>query len=576
MLPDLRNREEIFLDVETTSFDDKVPALNPWEGHRIAGIAICAEGDASYIPVRHQHGENVPLDEARDWLAEVLATCGTWVNHNVKFDAHFVAHEGIAIPTLVDTVVLAKMIDSDARTHALKPLCRDIGLPMDEEVELKAWLKGAKTKDYGAAPADIVGRYAKMDVIGNRALYRHLLEQLPSDMEELWEMEKKLTNLLYRMEVRGLHTDRDECRREQVRSLRAMVEASDRIQELTGVELKNSPKCLFEILCVQLGLPILARTDNGSPSFDKAALKLYEGLPEVRFDERASGVIDALGTYREEAQFKGLFADSFIEKGPHLHPSYNQLVRTGRMSSSGPNSQQLNKRAKKLIVPKGAFFSTDASQVEFRVIAHYIQDEDVIRAYTDNADTDFHTWVAELCGVDRKPAKTMNFAMAYGAGKQKITQQLSQMLEVETDDPREFERLTQMRANEIFARYHERLPGVKRTSEKANASCRRKGYIRNVYGRRRHLPLSQTHKAFNSLVQGCAMDITKTKMVELDEFGARIVANVHDEILIDDDPKIINDPEWQREVLAILEGPTKIRVPIRWDWGTSEESWADA
>jgi DNA polymerase-1 len=599
-LPDLRGARTAFVDVETTSFSDTEKALNPWRGHRVAGVAVTVDDDprAWYAPMRHRLGPNLPVDAVTRWTRDILNTCSEWANHNVKFDAHFLEADGVTTTCgLSDTVVLAKMIDSDARTHSLKPICRDwLKMDMGEEVRLRAWLRGAKTEDYGAAPSDLVGEYACMDVLANRKLYRWLLERLPEDQRDLWQTERALTRVLLGMERRGMQIDERACRIEQVTSLRRMVDCADRIREATGVELVNSSQCMHEILCVQLGLPILARTDGGGPSFDKEALKLYAGHPEVVTDEEALAVLETLLEFRTESQFKGLFADSFLDKAVDgvLHPSYNQLVRTGRMSCSDPNSQQFNKRAKRLITPRGAFFSSDASQIEFRVIAHYIRDEDVIAAYAEDRRTDFHQWVADLCGIDRSPAKTINFAMAYGAGKKRITQELSGnkkiMEEVgsaidadETvraeDRAREYARRCELRAAEIYRDYHERLPGLKGTAERATDATRRRGWVRNLFGRRRHLPLVGAHKAFNSLVQGCAMDIIKRKMVELDDWldGAHLVANVHDEVLIEGPPEMIEDAAWQEHVLGILRAPVEgLRVPIEWDRGTSRRSWADA
>lgn len=601
-LPDLSGCADVFMDVETTSFDDDEMALNPWKGHRIAGVAVTVGADprAWYAPCRHQSGPNLDPEVVARWCGDILRTAGQWTNHNIKFDAHFLAADGVEISTtMADTVVLAKMIDSDARSHALKPLCRDwLNLEMGEEVRLKAWLRGAGSKDFGAAPSDLVGEYACVDVQANRKLYRWMRERLPEEAVELWYTERELTKVLFDMERAGLQIDERQCKIEQVKSLRRMVNCADRIRDEVGLELVNSPQCMHEILCVQLGLPVLARTESGGPSFDKHALKLYAGHPEVVTDERAREVLDTLLEYRTESQFKGLFADSFLDKAVDgvLHPSYNQLVRTGRMSCSDPNSQQFNKRAKRLITPRGGFFSTDASQIEFRVIAHYIRDEDVIAAYLEDRGTDFHQWVADLCGIDRSPAKTINFAMAYGAGKRRITQELSGnkkiMEEVgaaidadagvrSEDRAREYARRCERRATEIFRDYHERLPGLKATAERATDATKRRGWVRNAFGRKRHLPLVGAHKAFNSLVQGCAMDIIKNRMVALARhFGdgpERIVANVHDELLIEGPPEIVEDPAWQEDVLDILrESCGGIRVPIEWDKGTSRRSWADA
>jgi len=67
-------------------------------------------------------------------------------------------------------------------------------------------------------------------------------------------------------------------------------------------------------------------------------------------------------------------------------------------------------------------------------------------------------------------------------------------------------------------------------------------------------------------------------MVELHSMlkDVKMVANVHDELLLDGPKEVIESPQFQRMVMEVLEGPTKIKVPIKWDWGTSRETWADA
>ena len=51
-LPKFDDEEPLVVDVETTSFDDKVPALNPFKGHRICGTAVCTvDGKNSWYVV---------------------------------------------------------------------------------------------------------------------------------------------------------------------------------------------------------------------------------------------------------------------------------------------------------------------------------------------------------------------------------------------------------------------------------------------------------------------------------------------------------------------------------------------
>src|SRR6185295_2213935 len=214
---------------------------------------------------------------------------------------------------------------------------------------------------------------------------------------------------------------------EKLRCLRAMVEAAERVQALTGVELVDSNDCFQELFLAQLGLPVLGHTDTGSPSFEAEVMVLYRGHPRVLTDPRATEIVNLALQYRSESRFLSLFVQSFekfLDARGFIHPSYNQLIRTGRMSSSKPNSQQQNERSKALIIPDDdseAFLCSDASQIEFRMMVHYIQDQRALQAYAQDPRTDFHRWVAGLCGVERDPAKTLNFAMGYGAGRRRVT-----------------------------------------------------------------------------------------------------------------------------------------------------------
>jgi DNA polymerase-1 len=256
----------------------------------------------------------------------------------------------------------------------------------------------------------------------------------------------------------------------------------------------------------------------------------------------------------------------------------------------------MNKRAKALIIPKsGAFFVIDASQIEFRIIVHYINDARAIEAYRTDPKTDFHRWVAELTHMDRDPAKNVNFACAYGAGKTKVTRMLAanetvirevleEVAKLSLPDKERIEALalrTRARAEAMYSTYHSTLPGIRRTAKFADETARKRGYVFNAYGRRRKLPSNACHKAFNSLVQGCAMDFIKDRMIELDslaeEFGAPMVFNVHDELGFDGPPEVVESVEFQTAVVATAQVQSvPFRVPFLWTSGHSRNNWAEA
>jgi DNA polymerase-1 len=606
-LPRLQDHDTIYLDVETTTlgpkyFGDKERGgFHPYHGDRCCGLAITADDIA--------HGWYIPMSVFDDgvvglWLKSVLNSCRQWVNHNVKFDAHFVAEHFGFEPTcrFVDSLTMAKLIDTDRWNYGLKQLSREwLRIETPEQDRVLAYLKEAKSKDYGDVPDDILGEYAVADVLMNRWLYHYMLDHLPDQVRPVWETEQRLTRTLWKAERLGVCVDPLELKKEELVSTHKVIQLTEQFADLTGIQDFNSRSApqVMDFFVNQLGLPILSwkekRDERGnvtetSPTFDDDALQLYLQHPEVRGTEKQKAV-QLIRDLREEEQHLSLYIIPYqhLQVDGVLHPDFNQMVRTGRMSCSTPNMQQLNKRAKKFIHPHPgmAFVSCDYSQIEFRLIVHYIKDMDAIKAYNEDPDTDFHRWVAEVCHVKRSPAKNINFMMAFGGGKRKTQQMLEAnedvIAEMEEQHPGmdmdEFHLRVAARAREIYATYHERLPGIKYTSDRAQQACRRRGFVFNLYKRRRHLQPRFARKAFNSIIQSSAADLIKERTVAIDEAipDARFSLQVHDEDLFQVDVDRMYDESLLRSITDMLESPAaEISVPVRTSLGVSDRDWAEA
>lgn len=628
-LPDLSGAKELFLDIESTSFDDDKDGFWPYNGDRVCGIAVTIDDEpwAYYIPYRHRNEKspvpgNLPIEAVVEWI-QTLPVDADWINHNVKFDAHFMRQDGYEHRgRMIDTVVLAKLINSDRFDFGLKILCREwLGMDMEDVDLIADYLKqlgkgNKKCRDYARVPIDMLGEYAGMDVLGNRELYRHLCWKRPEQSAQIWEIEIQLTPVLYDMECEGMYANRHQIMRETITTTERILEIHDRILELTGCEYTDSNPHLFDLLCNQCALPVIEYTKpdkdgngGGNPSFNKDSLKAYSIHPSVTADPAIEELIQLIIEERRESHFKSLFLDTYLRlMTPEgcIHPSFNQLVRTGRMSCKQPNAQQLNKRAKNLILPPEGYdiLRADASQIEFRIIAHYIQDEPTIQAYISDPWTDFHGFIAEQTHVGRPAGKTLNFSMGYGAGKKNVTNTLTGdpdiMREVgnlvnllveegkleESRRDSEYRRLCAMRAEDAYKSYHLRLPNLKKVTKKAASNCRERGYVYNAFGRRRHLPKKASHKAFNSVVQGGAMDYIKTRMNALSprynkkmrDWGIKPFVNVHDELawfvpkgLLQRDPTVV---PYIASMLAHQD--VKFRIPFVWDMGFSEKNWNEA
>lgn len=608
----------LFKDAETRiRFDDPSEwnngGLYPYLGDRAAMWSVCFDDDgpAWSVPLRMRFSPNLPIESVVRWQRDLLAVATSWCNHNVKFDAHFAAADGVLFPEsceLEDTLTLAKLLDSDRYQHGLKPLSRDwLNYDTGGADRVRAFLDGfklprnKKCNDYAVVPSDILGFYACDDVLSTRELFRYCIKNLPEQVGPTWDMERKLTPVLWDMEYLGIRTDAMELKKAKLTSLIKQVKLATLVNELSGAEWADSAQFMFSLIVGKWGMPILSRNkETGNPSFDYHALLTYLQHPDIVLDPIKTQTLQAIMALRDEETFSSLFVDVFLEHADSkgfVHPTYNQLIRTGRMSCEKPNAQQFNAQAKHLCLtdaPELAFMDSDASQIEFRWIVHYIKDEEAIAAYQRDPKMDFHQWVADLIGIPRKPAKNFNFAQGYGAGERKIVTMLrgtpeiinavTESLNKEHIPPEEwrekFELSLTNQAKNIFNTYHERLPGIKKTSRYAAQVCAARGFIFNFYGRRRHLPAKAAHRAFNTLCQGGAMDMIKRRMIATSQRynsdlrcdGITLRANVHDALLHHGHPDALR--LHQPKILELLQyAEPGFRVPIYWESDIKVGRW---
>ncbi|MDR2946288.1 MAG: DNA polymerase I, partial [Candidatus Adiutrix sp.] len=232
-----------------------------------------------------------------------------------------------------------------------------------------------------------------------------------------------------------------------------------------------------------------------------------------------------------------------------VHTCYNQTqTATGRLSSSEPNLQNIPARGEEgrrirsaFIAPPGwAVISADYSQIELRVLAHFSQDETLLKAFAN--DEDIHTQTAaEIFGLPpeevtptlRREAKTINFGVVYGQGPFALGKQLG---------------IPQAQAKDFIERYFSRFPGVKRYMDETRETARATSLVSTWFGRRRWLRgLSGGYQsrqeaermAINTPIQGTAADLIKMAMLAVDARlarehpQARLIMQVHDELVVE-------------------------------------------
>ena len=590
----------LFLDTETTSFDPKKTSLDVWKNCWIAGIVFSWDDheDIYFVPVRYRASyseeHNVPVDTTIVYVNELFRRSHTWVNHNIKYDYHVLSREGYNVHNieLFDTLTQAKLIASDRFFYNEDSLAADWLEIADVDIHkqaMKPWIESSK--DWGEVPISKMFPYACHDVEKNRLLFKYIQTNLLKDFQQVSLTEQKVTRCLCRCEQVGLSVNVVDLLKEQFRCNAEMLKIMEEIRvEHNFVMRPNVNADCYQIFHKQYGLPVVGETDKGDPSYDKFALATLKQYPDAPVE-----LIDKCIEYRKLVSHNG-FMKSYTdhELDGRMHASYNQCVRTGRMSCSEPNMQQLNKEAKRFIQPPEGyvFLSFDFSAIEFRIIAHYLGQPEIIQAYQDDPDTDFHQWVADMCGVARKPAKNINFCMAFGGGKGRVLSMLSNNADVIEDihasSPEEFESLCRLRAEAIYNKYHSVLHRLRPLTGMAANRLKAHNFVKNAYGRHRHLPKKATYRALNSVIQSSAADCMKEAVVKtcplyntiLQKAGVEQVAYVHDEILFICPKQHIGDnyltePNPVIQEIAKCMLTDRFTVPLRVSASIGEKNWAD-
>lgn len=620
-LPVITGIENLYMDLETTSRDPKLKSLDPWRNCWVAGVAFTVDDcdTAWYIPVGHAQGRNMLRHRVIQYVSDLVRESKRWVNHNVKYDMHCLRNDfGIEPPNEVRcTVVSAKTLDSDryyAGGYGLDALTRAWLKRGDEDGKQKAALAPylVRNHDFGRIPIDVIGPYACQDAFLARDLDAYIEERMPKDCKFVHGIEQQMTLALYDMERRGLRVDPVELKKEQLRCTVRLTQIEDELAKLVGYEFNpSSTKDCEQLFCGHYGSPVLMWGDEegniGSAqetrkrahtaSFSIIALNRYrklENLPPT--------LVDLMLEYRHLSQYHSLFVLSYQELATQdgngrwaLHPSYNQAVKTFRMSCNNPNIQQASPAGWKLVHPDPgrAFIAMDEEQEELRIVAHYAKSGDAIRAYIEDPDIDYHKYVQDMCGgIMRSVAKAINFTMTYGGGKNRV---LNTMLRWGYDEMEKLlapnvdklidagkikleqragilELMMRKRAEEIWDTFNSALPEMINVRNDVARVFETRGFVRNLYGRRLGGPTRLSYIAFNKIVQSTAAEFFKDLTVqvsprncpEMRERDVHIVASIHDSLLFDAPVEVAQDREFVRWLRQRMCEPQRLmRIPLR-------------
>ncbi len=371
-----------------------------------------------------------------------------------------------------------------------------------------------------------------------------------------------------------------------------LKEVSERVTELTKVihERADEPfnirssQQMSTILFEKLGLKPGGKTPKGALSTANSVLEKLVGQHEIITDILEFRKMEKLrSTYLEPLP-------KLVAKDGRIHTNFNQLATaTGRLSSSGPNLQNIPIRGEQGKRMRACFTAgegmrlaaADYSQVELRVLAHFSGDPTLVSAFEHDEDIHSRTAAllfdkdpAEITRDERGNAKTINFGLIYGMGPQKLSRELGIKLN---------------EAKEFIAKYFEKLEVLKEFYDSVVEQGRENGYVTTLSGRRRLLPellstspqiISQARRqAINTVIQGSAADIIKMAMIkvadnaEIKHLGGRLILQIHDELLVEGPEESIE--EIGKLLQEDMQSVTSLAVPLKVDLGLGR-NWAQA
>ncbi len=573
---------------ESFAFDTETTGLDPMAAELVGLSFSTAPGKGWYVPLAHQEGEQIPLEEALAALRPVLESPSSGKTaHNANYDLSVLANQGVKVANVdFDTMVAAHLLGR--KSIGLKNLALQIlDVEMEEITDLIG--TGRKQITFDKAPIERAAVYSTTDSDITGRLRTVFDQQLKRDgtWELFADVEMALVPILVNMQRNGIGLDvgsLHEMSRDLAQQLRRVEEEIfDSVGHVVNI---NSPQQLSDLLFNELQLPKTKRTKTGGYTTDAGALEALRG---------AHPVIDGVLAYRQLSKIKSTYVDSLPElinlRTGRIHTSYNQTgSSTGRISSSDPNLQNipvrtgLGRQVRRAFVaenvPDWTLLSADYSQIELRVLAHLSQDAALLEAF--NKGEDIHSATGSLMydvpienvtSDMRRISKILNFGVIYGLSPFGISQQT----EFSPDEGQKF-------IDNYFSKY----PGIRDYLDSVKEQARLEGYVATPLGRRRYIPELQASNfnvrqgaeraAVNMPIQGGAADIMKLAMIRvhkrLSESGlrTRLLLQVHDELIFE--APVGEVKAVTALALEEMSNAMDISVPLKVDVKTGS-NWGD-
>ena len=575
------------------SVDTETSSLNPLDTN-LVGISFgYGLNEACYIPLAHKNFKNLKKDFVLKKIKPILEDPSIKkVGQNMKFDYTVFKQNGILVNSIEDTMLISYTLDAGVNRHNLDALSQ-IHLNHKTISYKDVVGTGKKQLNFSDISLDEATEYAAEDADVTLRLYNYLHERLNNEkLNQVYEVfEKPMIKLLSKLEFNGIKVDGTYLNKLSKRFEEKLRKIEKEIYKIAGKEFNiGSPKQLGEIIYNELKIAKLKKTRKGSLATNANILEDL-ALTGHKFP-------NLILEWRQLSKLKNTYTDALQEhiskKTKRVHTSYLlAATNTGRLASSNPNLQNIpikseeGKEIRKAFVAEknNILISADYNQIEMRILADIADVKELKKAFKNNEDIHsltasqvFNVSINKVNADLRRKAKAINFGIIYGITQYGLAKQIS---------------VSNHEALEFINSYFKKFPEIKDYMSTTINTCRKNGYVSNIFGRRIHLGgindknfsirSFQERAAINAPIQGSAADIIRLAMIKIDKniendkkLNAKMLLQIHDELIFE---CLQDDEDYVKKIVKntmtsiassdhhMFSTPLEVSINTGFNWG---------
>ena len=526
----------IAIDVETISLKERHPLG--------FGIAVSPQ-EAFYFDLKPEPPRELEL--IISWLEDIRVTK---VMHNAMFDLGVFP----LIPIVGSHLDRANIWDTNIAARLLGHIETSLPILSYDIVGISTTSAGEILKEHSCKDMMqlwekdplLISNHCQADARATFALYLEWKDKIEEKYPDYFNVEMQVIPILLDVSMRGIAIDQ-RVRAELAASYAKDIEFYDGYIKSFGISKPGSNQ--------QVGYTLATRGNFLKMTRSRRQLSTNKSELEFVSDSLAQAVL----TYRTKSKFKNTYLDP-LEGQDRFYTEFYMDTVVGRLNSRNRNIQNIPAEARVMFLPDHNYFcSGDYSQEHLRILAHRSGDKLMKAVYEEGRyGGDFHKLTAEKLGLTRPLARTINYAIVYGATPKTVSEQAK---------IRDLDRCAKY-IEDWFRTYREAADYIQYLQRVGLKD----GWAEpTLFGRRIRLPDESEdgmkRKAVNYPILGSDGEVIKRAIILANNRGLgppTMAITVHDSITWDGDV----EKKVPVEELSMIPGfmiPFEVKTTLRWE-----------